>query len=80
MRASGFLLSCYNKTTIRVDVDALNVVVMAKEESLAGFLLVEQLLVEHHTHRSRVVDNLCHVPTNVKSRSLVIEALHIGQQ
>ena len=59
---SGLLLSRDHKTAIGMDVDAFNVIVVAKEEPLAWLLLIKQLLVEHHAHSSRIVNDFCHIP------------------
>ena len=56
-----FLLPRGHKLAVGVDVDALNVVVMAEEEALGGLgvrLRVEQALVKYHAHRPSVVHNL----------------------
>jgi len=61
MGSSGLLLPRHDKTAVGMDIDALNVVVMAKEKLLAWLFLVKQLLVEYHANGTRVVHNLSHV-------------------
>ena len=56
--ACGLLLTSSHKPPVGVNVDALNVIVVAEEESLRRLLLVKKLLVHDDTNSTGVVHNL----------------------
>ena len=62
VRPRGLLLPSGHKTAVGMDVDALDVIVMAEEEALGGLILIKQVLPEHHPHCPRVVYNLSDGP------------------